>query len=51
MGALGTLDGHFQKVSYTAPVLQAGEMMLRERLGLVPEPIIRYQDPSEQIIQ
>ena len=51
MGALGTLDGHFQKVSYTAPVLQAGEMMVRERLGLVPEPIIRYQDPSEQIIQ
>jgi hypothetical protein len=51
MGVLGALDGHFKKDFYTAPVMQAGEIMLRERLGMAPEPIIRYPTPSEQIIQ
>lgn len=48
IGALGTLDGHFAKASYTLPVVQSAEVTLRERLGLSPESIIQYTGPIDQ---
>ena len=48
IGVLGSLDGHFGKGFYTAPVVQAAEIKVREFLGLSKEPLIQSATPWEQ---